>query len=231
MLKFDCKKCGKCCESFGNLGNCLPLFEWEVDELKSIAQKEGLILDIKPFIFWLDKKSGFAFTIQYGLFNEPCPFLKNKSCSIYENRPLICRQFPLLRTPFFQDDRKLNSPYFLRCENFNNKAFLAQLLDTSKDNKMKRSEWEPKYKETYGKCYEFCLQTDFILKSMLIFLEKINGRLKLKTSFEPDFNKYAIIPFFEFLVKINVLNSTQREEYIALFKDKDLLFKTFGVSI
>jgi Fe-S-cluster containining protein len=34
-----------------------------------------------------------AFSTEYFAQSIPCPFLKKESCSIHEDRPLICRQY------------------------------------------------------------------------------------------------------------------------------------------
>jgi Fe-S-cluster containining protein len=36
-----------------------------------------------------------------GEVNHPCPILNGKLCSIYENRPEVCRSFPHLEQPRF----------------------------------------------------------------------------------------------------------------------------------
>jgi Fe-S-cluster containining protein len=36
-----------------------------------------------------------------GTVNPPCPMLNGKLCSIYENRPDVCRSFPHLEQPAF----------------------------------------------------------------------------------------------------------------------------------
>lgn len=68
-MNFKCKKCGKCCSNY------LPLTENEFKEIKKMAIKENKHLYNKN---WYDI----------------CPFLNNKNkCEIYENRPLICREY------------------------------------------------------------------------------------------------------------------------------------------
>lgn len=68
-MKFECSKCGKCCSNY------LPLQKEEIDTMKKLATKENKHL--------LDKE-------WYNI----CPFLNYKNkCDIYENRPLICREY------------------------------------------------------------------------------------------------------------------------------------------
>lgn len=44
------------------------------------------------------KKAALALVMEYFYENVPCPFLENGSCSIYEARPLACREY-LVTTP------------------------------------------------------------------------------------------------------------------------------------
>jgi len=76
----------------------LPLLEWEKEELEKLAKKKGITLKIEPFDLGFDKKNSLYFFIYYTLNQEPCPFLENNKCSIYNNRPLVCRFFPLSKS-------------------------------------------------------------------------------------------------------------------------------------
>lgn len=69
MSNFECKCCGKCCSNF------LPLRKNEIEIMKKMAKKENK----HPL-----RKDWYAI----------CPFLNNNNrCDIYENRPLICREY------------------------------------------------------------------------------------------------------------------------------------------
>jgi len=69
MSNFECKCCGECCSNY------LPLRKEEINTMKKLAQTEN----------------------KHPLRNdwyERCPFLNNNNkCDIYENRPLICKQY------------------------------------------------------------------------------------------------------------------------------------------
>lgn len=68
----DCKRCGNCCSNY------LPLSKEEIYSLKEIIKKRNL----KPItnIFGNDCINS-------------CPFLNGNICTIYEERPEICRVF------------------------------------------------------------------------------------------------------------------------------------------
>lgn len=69
MSNWNCSMCGNCCSNF------LPLTSLEINKLKRLAKKEN-ILSVRND--WYSR----------------CPFLNNQNkCDIYEDRPLICREF------------------------------------------------------------------------------------------------------------------------------------------
>ena len=78
----DCMQCANCCRSLH--------IEFKKSELHAIAKTLGQSIN--------------AFRKQYmseGKVNPPCPLLNGNQCSIYENRPDVCRSFPHLEQPEF----------------------------------------------------------------------------------------------------------------------------------
>ncbi len=78
----DCTQCANCCRSLQT--------EFKKSELCTIAKTLGQ--SIKAF----EKQF-----MSEGMVNPPCPMLDGKLCSIYENRPEVCRSFPHLEQPGF----------------------------------------------------------------------------------------------------------------------------------
>ncbi len=78
----DCMQCANCCRS-------LPV-EFNNNELHFIAKTLGQSIET------FQKQS-----MSEGMVNPPCPMLNGKLCSIYENRPDVCRSFPHLEQPEF----------------------------------------------------------------------------------------------------------------------------------
>jgi len=86
-LPFLCNKCGVCCtlDDFLTAGqiNSKPQEHPEVHaKLKGLFEALGVIFE--------ENEEKYD---QY-ITHHPCPFLIDKSCSIYEIRPEGCRQFP-----------------------------------------------------------------------------------------------------------------------------------------
>ena len=92
LHQFQCQRCGKCCQLKGGQ-RILP------EELDSLAQ----FLKLSTHQF----KEKYTFTQAGNRFiNTPCPFLRfepgSTGCSIYYQRPEVCRQFPF-NTPWIKD--------------------------------------------------------------------------------------------------------------------------------
>jgi uncharacterized protein len=78
----DWTQCANCCRSLQ--------VEFKESELHTIANTLGQSIE--------------AFERQFmseGAVNPPCPMLNGNLCSIYENRPDVCRSFPHLEQPEF----------------------------------------------------------------------------------------------------------------------------------
>lgn len=127
---FKCKSCGKCCENFAK--GYLPLWEFEVYDLLEKAREKGIdisIGSIKPIDPLFEEITGVVIFPYYGLFIEPCPFLKGNKCDIYKNRFSICKRFPILIHPEYKNFLKdgLEEKDFMYCENFNLPAFVNEV--------------------------------------------------------------------------------------------------------
>ena len=78
----DCTQCANCCRSLQT--------EFKKSELHTIAKTLGQSIEAFEKKFMTE-----------GAVNPPCPMLDGKLCSIYENRPEVCRSYPHLEQPRF----------------------------------------------------------------------------------------------------------------------------------
>jgi uncharacterized protein len=78
----DCTQCANCCRSLQ--------MEFQRSELHTIAKTLGQSIEA------FERQS-----MSEGKVNPPCPMLNGKLCSIYENRPEVCRSYPHLEQPEF----------------------------------------------------------------------------------------------------------------------------------
>lgn len=82
----SCTDCGLCCNFFSTL----PLYD---NELMHISKQ--LSIQLEEFKQNYTKRiTSPEKLVSYSL-QIPCPFLKQKKCTIYKNRFLVCRTFPL----------------------------------------------------------------------------------------------------------------------------------------
>ncbi|MDO5664135.1 MAG: YkgJ family cysteine cluster protein [Bacteroidia bacterium] len=89
--EIDCLECGNCCRSLGPM-----ILEKDIDTLaKQLKMKSSDF--IKKFL-QKDEDGDFVFQ------SMPCPFLGSDNyCSVYENRPKACREYPHTnRKKFYQ---------------------------------------------------------------------------------------------------------------------------------
>jgi Fe-S-cluster containining protein len=198
-MKFECKCCGVCCSNFGDADHkYLPIFESEVDSYKKIAKTKNVKIGFKPVKYLLDKKSGIVFVYLYGMTTEPCPFLENKKCSVYEDRAIICRQFPLLWTAKLHIGDNFGASCFSECPKFNCKK---EFDDKFPIDEIQKEEIDNYLKETYGDCFDSAVLSNTIGRKILEIIKKhdIAGDFRLKEIEEKDLIKYDQVPFIKFL--------------------------------
>ena len=91
----QCSKCGNCCTNF------LYLTEKEIRRIHRYIEKKK----IKDFFEDVRENSVVLY----------CPFRKDDGCSIYKERPEICRQFQCNLSPFIIEK---NKQYFKNKEHY-----------------------------------------------------------------------------------------------------------------
>jgi Fe-S-cluster containining protein len=200
MDKFICHGCAKCCKKFGPKG--LPLFEFEKKRAEEMALKRGIKLNIGPTEVFRDLKSGKKFAVLYGLFQEPCPFLVDNRCSVYEERFMICKQFPIFSTASFKFAKIKGMPEFMDCNSFDTKKQFSQFLGTEFKNV---SEVENYLKATYENCFSVAKQankeSERIMDVLLKFIEQ--GKIDLQSVDYKSLQKdEQILGFSEFINQI-----------------------------
>ena len=87
----DCTTCANCCRELR------PTFS--EDEVERVAQRLGMERQI--FIETYLDRSDEDSTNPWQTRTTPCPFLKDNLCSVYEDRPADCSDYPHLFKPDF----------------------------------------------------------------------------------------------------------------------------------
>lgn len=192
MQKFRCKSCGECCKDFG-LIKTLPIFWFEKERYEKLARERGIELEFLPENILKDKISGKTFCLNYGMKGNPCLLLKNNNCSIYKQRALICKAFPLdkiAKNPF-----DFHLGYFMKCKTFEPEVFVKQVFG------------QPNYLENYKQVFgqeilNSKLNIDRIKSEICKVLRKLEreGKIKLEESEE----KNNVLPLNIFLERFNI---------------------------
>ncbi len=132
-LKFKCEQCGTCCKRirtrqeyydeqerdfiknyfYGKLPivqleqpekMTFPIWPWEARLLSEKATQQGIEPKIKPLRAIFDLEREETIVTAYFIDSDECTLLDNKhKCIAYEERPLICKQFPMQNATEFAE--------------------------------------------------------------------------------------------------------------------------------
>ena len=99
-IGFECTRCGRCCTAEAREPHTATIFP---DEIRAIAERTGVSWEevARPMPYGLDEK-GDGETLEWALQTDErgdCRFLETTddgetACSVYDDRPLICRTYP-----------------------------------------------------------------------------------------------------------------------------------------
>lgn len=198
MNEFKCKKCGKCCSENTEF---IPLFEWEMERLQELAKEKDIKLEIKPTELVYDKRSKKAVCSQFGLYTIPCPFLIGNKCSVYSDRPIVCKAFPIAKTPLL--DGKVDLSNFVKCPNFNAKNFILGNLD----KKMDKFKAIKIFIDFFGEdAFYSAAQKDIIEESLKMIILNLaqTGKVKPRIIKKRRFEDYKPTPIFKFLERFGI---------------------------
>lgn len=97
--KIDCTECGKCCKSLQ------PAFT-DVD----VKRIQGVCSNVKEFLTEENSKENVFY-----LKKSPCTFLKGTICSIYDERPASCADYPHLQLPNIKYRKRSIKDNYMLC--------------------------------------------------------------------------------------------------------------------
>ncbi len=218
--KFECLKCGKCCKEFGTIKlssnqnlRGFPIFEWERSRLITKAEENNFKLDITPLIEVHDVKTKTNLVLEYHLHlkeKEPCPFLKNNQCSIYDDRPLVCKSFPIF--------------------SLNPDCIMSSDCPKMKDLQIfKKYMCKRKMFEMFDENYFVALQKESIIKILIDLIKELEKEGYIKIAKQGDkIRTKKTKPFLWFCLINGILTKKMVDDLILHLEDYEYLNKLEG---
>jgi Fe-S-cluster containining protein len=88
-VRFQCLLCALCCRDTESRTRHILLLETEAQRISDATSKP-----IKEFALRTEGYDPYVYEIKKTLKERKCIVLKEKNCTIYELRPLVCRYYP-----------------------------------------------------------------------------------------------------------------------------------------
>jgi Fe-S-cluster containining protein len=88
-MRFRCTKCGICCGNTQEKIRHILLLGTETEQIAAATSQP-----ISEFAVKFEGKAPYSHEIKKTAENGKCVFLKKNHCTIYSQRPLICRFYP-----------------------------------------------------------------------------------------------------------------------------------------
>ncbi len=225
---FACNRCGCCCRGIkrkfpgephkilfrtgGSENIGLPLFEWEMEKLKEEAEKRGSEISIKPLQYFYDKKAEKAVIVTWHLDHSTCPFLGDNDCTIYENRPGVCRMFPVIDSGVFSGylrKKEISLPKTV-CRN--------NLIHTLLTGNVSLKDYVKAMLSYYGTAFEEAVQADLINLYMAKTIRGLCDKKLIEPVIFPEAAKFQKpMPLSQFLISLNVETNESVREKISDF--------------
>ncbi len=133
----------------------LYLFEWEYKRIKRIAEEKGIKIKLIPSWAVYDLKSNKTLISNWCLEGEICPFLEDNKCSIYKNRPIECKRYPL--RIFLDAENRLRSE-FRDCQNSGSEKFLPDNKEEGIFEGNSFTKYLKKMNDYYGEVFLYACQ-------------------------------------------------------------------------
>jgi len=178
---FTCIRCGLCCSNQFETRKELLIYPEEAEVLIALGFQKKILVEIKEDLVFPDTKNKVLLVARYKIKfkNNLCPFLKENLCELYDNRPIICRAFPLIVKE--KSNEEFEVVLEQSCEGFKmSKKNIDEFSDQSAYKKYFPSEL--KYlKDVFKK-----------EKSILMKLQEMESKGKIQLGFDMTKDEYAL---------------------------------------
>jgi len=116
----------------------LSMWDWEAKRLSKKAKELGINADIKPFRALYDLNTNKTIVMSYYMDHDSCPFLDEKNlCKAYNERPLICKQFPIQTVSLEEKPTVMKCPAIKDAENMTKEEisnYFKEIFDFAQKN-------------------------------------------------------------------------------------------------
>lgn len=199
-MKFVCSCCGDCCKEFGYCPG-LNLFYWEAQ----------LFEDYFPFPTLYDEKKNQTLALFWNSRMDNCPLLEDNKCTKYNERPLVCKAFPLLNSGLISGKEFVISP---GCSQEELLEKIAKKINAEKNEKKRIELMKKAFGESFLALVQIELTRDFIYKEV----EKMedNGLIKID-----DIAKKTekVIDVFDLMLKTGHVSKDKLKKIIDNIKN------------
>lgn len=172
MNNFSCQNCGVCCKSRDDASFGMVVLDFEAKTLRKKAKELNIDLKLEPSVSFSDKKSQKELVVSYKFQYDTCPFYNNK-CLIYEDRPLLCRAFPIITAGIHSEGEIMKSAF---CKENQRLKDIVEKHKTIKETL-----------DVYGNCFINCYlfesllkeikdHMDVLIKNRILALENVKGK-------------------------------------------------------
>lgn len=117
-VRFECKRCALCCGDTETRNRSILMMQIEAYRIMKKA-----LIDLDEFAEKIECSEPYIYRMRKTEKGQ-CFFLQDKSCSIYQVRPVICRFYPF-QLENTRDDRYVFS-YTKECQGIGEKSLLTK---------------------------------------------------------------------------------------------------------
>lgn len=199
----------------------LSLYEWELDDFLFAGEQLGKQISIAPVLICIDQLSNIPLGLIWSILANDCPFLSESNlCLIYDQRPIICRIFPVRVSGLFLKTSRLKfSDVFQDCR------YLTQVGIPSS---FRYGEFVAMLYDYFGEIHAYSFHNERIQMILIDFLRDLesNGIIRLARNRPLKFVKNlvarrGVIGLFKFLRERKLVPEVYIKELLHRLRNYD----------
>ncbi len=158
-FNFRCTECGECCRDRKDI----LLTPYDLDRMSRYLKIRREEIIKQYCVVYIGETSHLPI-IAVRMDGVPCPFLKNKRCSVQECKPSVCALYPLGRTVLYNKDPDESGADACKIQ-----YFLQPVCCGARDERHTVKEWMAGYHMEDGDAWFFKWQ-----ETLILLVEKMN---------------------------------------------------------